>query len=742
LLPFLSCDGGLSLFNTSLPCQHAQLRGPGLRSPPAAAAALSPHTHTHTHASHRSTTDGGAAPPDHVSPAASLAFKHAAQLFFSQLLGAQQRAAAAAALHPSRSSDSVASGGGGGGGGGELLVFRLETALQSPLAEVRCAALKVVGRAAAAGQLSAPGLRPLLWAQLDREACAKGRRRLLALLAALPPGSDAATPVCSSDDEDAFAAAGQTVPAAWEAEFFAVLRHAGGDGGDAATRRHAVRCLGPLAAAALRAGGGLPGDGGGAAAARAADALLALARQCAAPAQLPELRLAAAEALAASGLLALQPSQSDAAAEAAAAAWEALLQLVEDDDEEVRGAATAAAAAALATPGWAPAAAAAEAEAEAGCEPAAPCEERLLRRVLPALTARFGPHPALLSLLRRLCWAGGEDAAAGRGGGCAAAAEKLFDREPDNMHEEPLLLAQVPLLLLPLLLLFLLMLPGPAARLNACMQRPEACPPPFSLRLRRLVHLCTSLPPNHCSWRPAAWLACCPACLPTRPQRTPRAPGRRLPPGTWRSWRRRCGRRARGRAPPPPRCCRRTSSALWSSAAAGWRCGRRRTCRETPPRRLGTAALPPPPWPWRRARRGRRRPRPPRRSLWGWGRWLLRRGSGGRRGGPPGAPARSRSCSWCDHRIFPFTLRLITCPSHTIYSFPHILSWICFRVACNHFKPRPAAAPSPPAAGRTALETARAWPPSCGTICHKQEPIDLTFDAKKPASGAGLIALS
>ena len=357
----------------------------------------------------------------------SFALKHATQLYFTLLL--RQVSAANSA----------------GSGDGRLLQ-RLQTALGSRAYEVRGAALKVLLQQVqrqAGGQLlgmhQANELRGLLLQHLPGERHHKAQRRTLHLLALLP------------------AAAAE--PGAGTAEFAALLQHAA-LAADGRVRQHAVSCLGPLLRQQLA-------SGWGAAAAAAAQQLLQAVDDCSEPWQLPGLRFAAAHALAASGLLLLDPQQAElldpqqaeSAAEVAAAAWASQLTLLEDDEEEVRGAAAAAAAAALATFGTGHGAA-----TEAAAEPAAPSEEHVLRRLLPALAARFGPHPAFLALLCRLCCPDAAAAAAAAAqpapepaaGSAVAAAmaaaaaaglavdAKIFDREPDNMHEEPVLIAQVP----------------------------------------------------------------------------------------------------------------------------------------------------------------------------------------------------------------------------------------------------------------------------------------------------------
>ncbi|KAL4419934.1 hypothetical protein ABPG75_007032 [Micractinium tetrahymenae] len=397
-------------------------------------------------------------PRDYCSPMLSCAYKHATQLCFTLLLAeaeqqqaaagqeqqpaagqAEQQGAAAAAAQCGVAADSGA------------VLQQLGVALQSQQYEVRCAALKVLLKhvqQARQAQQGEGALRRLLLAHLARERHHTAQRRTLHLLALLPP--------TAATQGTAAQAAG---PAAGQ-EFAAVIRWATA-AADSRVKQHAVCSLGPLLRQLLQ--GGFPP-----AAAKAAGQLLELAADCSQPSQLPELRLAAAEAQAASGLLLLDPAQPEAAAAAAAGAWEALLPLLDDDDEAVRGAASSAAAAAIdafqqggeSSSGGG--GGAAQLAAAGSDEPAFPSEERTLRRLFPSLAARFGPHPALLSLLCRLCCpaaakgaaaAGSLDSSSDDGSGkqrqatlaaaAAAANAKIFDPEPDNMHEEPVLLAQL-----------------------------------------------------------------------------------------------------------------------------------------------------------------------------------------------------------------------------------------------------------------------------------------------------------
>lgn len=414
-------------------------------------------------------------PGDYCSPMLSCAFKHATQLCLSLLLQQLRQG--------SRDSAFAQPGG--------SLLPQLATALRSLVYEVRGAALKWLlkqlqqqqpaGATTAAGAAGAAGVRQLLFTpqqqrqlrallkqQLAEESHHKAQRRLLALLALLPPGAG-----------EAAAAAGGVPGAGVAAEFSAMLARAK-QAADSRVRQHAVECLGPLLSQLLAQQGGMPASGSTPASpVEAAGQLLEVAADCAQPRQLPELRLAAAAAVASSGLLQLDPRQSDVAAEAAAGAWRVLLALLEDEDEEVREVAARAAGVAMAafsSSGGSCTAVAAEAGAAcaagaagAAAEPASPSDERVLRRLFPALAARFGAHPALLALLRRLCCPSAAAAgAAGAAGapsstpaalappaGAAAAAEtaaqerereraaRIFDREPDNMHEEPVLVAQV-----------------------------------------------------------------------------------------------------------------------------------------------------------------------------------------------------------------------------------------------------------------------------------------------------------
>ena len=413
-------------------------------------------------------------PRDYCSPQLSFAFKHAAQLCLSLALQQQQQQGS------NRDSAFAAPGGGS-------LLPQLATALRSQLYEVRGAALKVLlrhlqqqqqpagaGPSSSQQQLFTPQqqgqLRSLLRQQLTEETHHKAQRRLLALLALLPPGAGEAAAMGG--------APGSATASNVAAEFGAMLARAT-QAADSRVKQHAVECLGPLLAQLLTQHSGMPACGGDAGSgdgstcaspASAAGQLLGVARDCAQPWQLPELRLAAAAAVASSGLLQLDPVQSEAAAEAGAGAWQVLLVLLEDEDEEVRQASAAAASAAVAAFGSSGGSSSGSGTADTdtagtAAEPASPSDERVLRQLFHAMAARFGPHAALLALLRRLCCPAA--AAAAAEGGCAAPgggpegtvpaakgaasaqerererAAKIFDREPDNMHEEPVLAAQV-----------------------------------------------------------------------------------------------------------------------------------------------------------------------------------------------------------------------------------------------------------------------------------------------------------
>lgn len=378
-------------------------------------------------------------PRDAASPMLSCAYKHATQLCFTALLAeAERQQATGPEAQQGVRGDPVEA---------DAVLRALRVALQSRQYEVRCAALKVLVAhvwAARRAQRSGGALRGLLLAHLAEEQHHKAQRRALHLLAMLPPSAAPA------------GAASIAAGAAAEREFAAIAGWAAA-AADTRVKQHAVCSLGPLLCLLLQ-------DGMCPAASAAAGQLLALAAECGQPSQLPELRLAAAEALAASGLLGLDPAQAEAAAAAAADAWEALLPLLEDEDEAVRAAACAAAAAASEFGGHAASSCSGgggsrQAAAPGSAEPTAPSAEHILRQLFPKLAARFGPHPALLSLLCRLCCPTAAAAAAGalRGAGSGAAEQqraaasaaaatasgKIFDPEPDNMHEEPVLLAQV-----------------------------------------------------------------------------------------------------------------------------------------------------------------------------------------------------------------------------------------------------------------------------------------------------------
>ena len=412
----------------------------------------------------------------------------------------------------------------------------VERALQSREYEVRAAALKQLVKQlnkslspslaapycstpsspAASTQLGAEadalrGLRAVLLAHLQREQHHKGVRRTLCLLALLPAGpAPAPAPVGAGrpiqEGPGAGLEAGAGAGEGAGAQLFSDLLLRAQEESDPAVRQYAVRCLGqllrlPLAAAA--AGGGVLEQGQ---AAPAAAELLAVLEDCSQPWQLPELRLAAAAALEASGLLALPPEAGATGAggsnsgsgsggsggssgsgggscspaalpswvvEAAVRGWAVSMRLMEDEDDEVRdrmaGAAADAAGGCSGQQLGTGTGAAGEwverpqQQQQRGSLQRGATVEWVERGVLPALAARLGPYPALV---RQLCtWAcaeaieaqaAGQRAAAGgapasEGGGAASAAaaggsgegRRLFDKELDNNHEEPLLVAQV-----------------------------------------------------------------------------------------------------------------------------------------------------------------------------------------------------------------------------------------------------------------------------------------------------------
>jgi len=249
--------------------------------------------------------------------------------------------------------------------------------------EVRGAVLKALQRAAAAGRLRLPAaaLRAGLAAALQGEAHPKCAARMLELLAALP--------AASSGEPDA---------PGWRA--LDAAASAARDG------RHKASALRALGAAARRA----PPDEAAAAAAAALRHIDA-AGAYDAPA---DARAAAADALAASGLL--TAPRGDAALHA----WLLALRALEDEEEAAREPAAAAVAAALGRSG---------AGADAALEGA----------VAHAAMAHAGA-PALHAWLLSAC-AGTPPASALRRG--ASLARRLFDREVDNHHAEPLLTAQL-----------------------------------------------------------------------------------------------------------------------------------------------------------------------------------------------------------------------------------------------------------------------------------------------------------
>lgn len=346
-----------------------------------------------------------ASEPDSSNPMLSVAYKSAAELHLSLLL---------------------ASGGSSSGEGNSLLAA-LRLALRSRRYEVRGAALKALVKHARRSQRQ-PGkswlagdvvehLRALLVQALRSEVHHKAQRRLLALLALLPPAAVAAA--CASD--------GSGTQAATAGVFADMLRRAAA-AADPRTRQHAVECLGPLLACVLASRQAC--DQGQASLAEARQ-LLEVVRESSLPHQLPELRLAAAQALCTSSLLCACVLPSAAGAqEVAVSAWAAVVVLLEDDDSSVREAAAVAVARAATPAGEAPQALSWEAA------------EALAFQLLPA---RLGPHLALVDQLCSWCWpaGGAAELQPTAGSGAAAAAGRIFDREQDNQHEEPLMVSQL-----------------------------------------------------------------------------------------------------------------------------------------------------------------------------------------------------------------------------------------------------------------------------------------------------------
>ncbi len=227
---------------------------------------------------------------------------------------------------------------------------------------------------------------------------------------------------------------------------------------DLKSRSEALRCLGRAVGRQLaEEAAAAAAAGPSAAAAREAAALLAAVQEHADPGQPDDYRSAAVDALVASGLLRMLPAGSmpadssatgssagPQAAELAVAAWHVLLQLLEDDAEEVRGAA----------------AQAAEDVMHAGLQQGSECRrqhtQQVLRDCLAHLAARCLAAPAVLRMLCALVFqprstlaavvgggGGGDGAEPGKAAGLAVLSRRLFDREPDNPFEEPLLLAQL-----------------------------------------------------------------------------------------------------------------------------------------------------------------------------------------------------------------------------------------------------------------------------------------------------------
>jgi hypothetical protein len=381
------------------------------------------------------------------------------------------------------------------------LAERLALALGSSEYEVRAAACKVAARqlpppalaaadAVAASEVAA--LRAAAWAALEREENPKVRRRLLALAAALQ--------ACAAGVPDGVGAAPAAAAPDGALERVAQARAALDAASDLEARAEALGCL----AAAVRAAAGGGGGADAEAAAAAAGVLAATLADAARTAQPDALRLAAAGALGGSGLLrpladavraagapAVAPVSTavEALEQASLAAWWTAATLLEDDADAVRAAAAAAAQAALeAAAGAGPEQRQGQQDAEeAGPRGARLYEEAVKPRVFDLLAsacasarsdavcraaaARLAAavfDPAAAPLAAALEPLGGAAAAAAGASGDAAdtegangaqaapaaaatggvipesgiSARRLFDREADNHHEEPLQVAQ------------------------------------------------------------------------------------------------------------------------------------------------------------------------------------------------------------------------------------------------------------------------------------------------------------
>eukprot|EP00873_Tetraselmis_striata_P028723 jgi/Tetstr1/448987/TSEL_036212.t1 len=329
-----------------------------------------------------------------LSPSAPIMQKAAARLYFG-------RAMAAADDGPFA--------------GGALSEAELAAALHSPSYEVRAGALKgllEVGaeEAGLAVLRGAPFLRDALLGAASRDAHFKVVERALRVLVLLP---------AHEADVAVFARLLQS------------HRHPD-------VRMAATHCLGKALGRMVQAQL-LAAEGATGAPPALADlqAYVARLRELALPTQTCDARLCAAAGLAASSSLLLVAHPHESVVALSLQAWRVALTLMEDEDEEVRQAALMAARGAAA-------------EMSPSCTTPESQVELVIRQVLRLLASVASRSPALAELL--LEWVCPELAARASGAADGGpiiqetlgsnAVQRLFDKELDNQHEEPLLLSQ------------------------------------------------------------------------------------------------------------------------------------------------------------------------------------------------------------------------------------------------------------------------------------------------------------
>ncbi len=383
-----------------------------------------------------------------------------------------------------------------GGGGGiidalvDQLSWRLAEALKSSEYEVRATAAKVAAKqlpaqlpaGAAVGPATLGKLQEVeaaAWEQLGGESNVKVRRRLLALAALLQQVQEQ---VAAAQLKEPAVAAG--TEAAVALRRFEQARAALSGTTDVTAQAQALECMAraarPLVAAAATAAA--TGGGSSSTSASAAGAILQLAatlQSFSRPAQPDPVRLAAARVLGTSGLLLPFVDGSNSTTSSISSSgidlsrtslqcWWVAVCLMDDDEAGVRATAAAAAQAAMAADQTSPLSSSSSA-AVAGGEAAAMSqplyEEAVKPRAFALIAARCGaaaaaalqlqkdgalllatavfdpslPPPSVLDSLATAA----ARAAAAPAAAAGLTVRRLFDREADNHHEEPLHSAQL-----------------------------------------------------------------------------------------------------------------------------------------------------------------------------------------------------------------------------------------------------------------------------------------------------------